>query len=428
MPSNPATFSDPSTLSNADDIMLTSSSQSEELYANHSTPIASDNYEGSTMAVVAVMRGNPKDGYTRQCSNKHFTQNIVRDLLDSGSNGNLIFVNKDRPMLLPYSKRLVPRSWNTSNGIFLMRRKARVELNFFEYSDSKRYHVEPDVVKYDKIHRPQYDLILGTVSMKEFGIILIFRDKMMTIDETILPMRDINKLQGSSMLRALLHYHSLAMEPQSTQNSTKHAMQILDAKYKKADLRSVVRDNCKHLKVDQQKKLLQLLMKYESLFGSTLGDWKTRPVSFQLKEGAFWYHGQAFPVPKIHKDTLIKEVDRLVKLGVLERQPASEWASPLFIMPKKNRTVCFLSNFWEVNKRLVRKPFPIPKLSMVLQELERFTFATALDLNMGYYTIRLDPDASRICTIIFPWGKYSYERLPMGIAGFPDIFQIKCQS
>ena len=59
-----------------------------------------------------------------------------------------------------------------------------------------------------------------------------------------------------------------------------------------------------------------------------------------------------------------------------------------------------------------------------MQELEGFTFATALDLNMGYYTIRLDPDASRICTIIFPWGKYS-KRLPMGIAGSPDIFQAK---
>jgi hypothetical protein len=42
---------------------------------------------------------------------------------------------------------------------------------------------------------------------------------------------------------------------------------------------------------------------------------------------------------------------------------------------------------------------------------------------MGYYTIRLDPDASKICTIIFPWGKYSYKSLPMGIAGSPDIFQ-----
>ncbi len=49
-------------------------------------------------------------------------------------------------------------------------------------------------------------------------------------------------------------------------------MQILDANYKKADLHSVVRDNCKHLKVDQQKQLLQLLRKYELLFNGILGD------------------------------------------------------------------------------------------------------------------------------------------------------------
>ncbi len=210
MPSDPATFSNPLTLSNADDVMLKLPSQSEGLHVNHSTPTASDPPEGSTTAVVAVMRGNPKDDCTRQSSNKHCKQKIVRVLLDSDSNGDLIFVNKDKPMLLPYSKRLDPQSWNTLNGIFQTRRNARVELNFFECSDSKRYHVEPDVVEYDKINRPQYDLILGTVSVKEFGIILNFRDKMITIDKTILPMRDINKLQGSSMLRALRHNHSLA--------------------------------------------------------------------------------------------------------------------------------------------------------------------------------------------------------------------------
>jgi hypothetical protein len=42
---------------------------------------------------------------------------------------------------------------------------------------------------------------------------------------------------------------------------------------------------------------------------------------------------------------------------------------------------------------------------MMPQELKGFTYATALDLNMGYYTIRLDPSASKICAIIFPWGK-----------------------
>ena len=54
----------------------------------------------------------------------------------------------------------------------------------------------------------------------------------------------------------------------------------------------------------------------------------------------------------------------------------------------------FLTDFRELNKRLVRKPFPIPKISSVLHELEGFTYAAALYLNMGYYTIRLDPDTA----------------------------------
>ena len=91
-----------------------------------------------------------------------------------------------------------------------------------------------------------------------------------------------------------------------------------------------------------------------------------------------------FPVPKSRKQTTMKELNRLCELGVLEFQLASEWALPSFIIPKKDNTVRFISDFREVNKRLVRKPFPIPKISTVLEELEGFTFATSLDLNMGY--------------------------------------------
>jgi hypothetical protein len=309
--------------------------------------------------------------------------------------------------------------------MFQTKRKAEIELNFFEYSNSKRYLAAPDIVEYDKINKPQYDLILGVKTTKKYGIILDFKDKMMTVNEVKLPMQNINYLQGSSTFRALRLNHSLAMEPQSTQDATKRVMQILDARYQKADLQSIVRDNCKHLSTDQQKKLLQLLTKYASLFDSTSGDWKTKPVSFQLKEGVLLYHGRAFPVPKVHKEIIIKGVERQCQLGVLERQPASEWALPSFIIPKKDKTVHFLSDFWEVNKRLVRKPFPIPKISTVLQEIKGLSNATTLDLNIGYYTIRLDPDASKNCTIIFPWGKYSHKRLPMGIAGSLDIFQGK---
>jgi hypothetical protein len=63
-----------------------------------------------------------------------------------GSPDQLVFVDKDKPMLLPSSKRLVPQVWNTLNRMFQTKRKAEIELNFFKYSDSKRYLAEPDIV------------------------------------------------------------------------------------------------------------------------------------------------------------------------------------------------------------------------------------------------------------------------------------------
>ncbi len=109
-----------------------------------------------------------------------------------------------------------------------------MELTFFEYTDSKRYLAAPDIVESDKINKPWYNIILGVKTMKKYGIILDFKDKMITVDEVKLPMQNINYLQCSSTLCVLRLNHSLAMELQSTQDTTKHVTQILDAKYKKS--------------------------------------------------------------------------------------------------------------------------------------------------------------------------------------------------
>jgi hypothetical protein len=44
---------------------------------------------------------------------------------------------------------------------------------------------------------------------------------------------------------------------------------------------------------------------------------------------------------------------------------------------------------------------------------------------MGYYHIKLDADAQKLCTIVFPWHteKDKYKRLPMGIKIASDVFQ-----
>ncbi len=105
-------------VSEAGDVMMTSSSQKGKILKKNRIIPNKDTPEGRTTAIVAVMRGRPKHSHHRQHSNKHYKQKLVHVLLDSGSDGDLVFVDKDKPMLLPSSKRLVPQSWNTSNGRF----------------------------------------------------------------------------------------------------------------------------------------------------------------------------------------------------------------------------------------------------------------------------------------------------------------------
>ena len=112
-------------------------------------------------------------------------------------------------------------------------------------------------------------------------------------------------------------------------------------------------------------------------------------------------------------------------MGVLQPQVALEYQSPSFIIPKKNGTVRVVSDFRVLNLKLQQVTYPIPRIQDILISLNGFTYETLLDLNMGYYALRLTPNAQKLCTIVFPWGKYSYLRLPMGIANSPDIFQSK---
>ena len=81
----------------------------------------------------------------RSCKN-----NVLRVLLDTGSDGDLMFHKKGTTKRFPYLNRQVPKSWYTSNGCFHTKGRGKVKLKFVEYSKSKEYTVKPDVVKYDR--------------------------------------------------------------------------------------------------------------------------------------------------------------------------------------------------------------------------------------------------------------------------------------
>ena len=212
-----------------------------------------------------------------------------------------------------------------SNGVFQTKGRDKLSIRFFEYSNSKEFLAEPDVFKYNqKMSKPVFDLIIGCNSNEKLGIVLDFKAKSITIDEIILPMRSIANLTDKSKVKeAWAISNALAQKPISMELATQNAVKILDANYTKADLQALV-TNCTQLNSIDKNKLLGLLKKFEPLFDGILGHWRTKPVSFQLKDGVTPYHGRAFQIPKVHKDVIMKQIQRLCDLGVLEWQPSLE--------------------------------------------------------------------------------------------------------
>ena len=111
------------------------------------------------------------------------------------------------------------------------------------------------------------------------------------------------------------------------------------------------------------------MQKHESLFDGTLGKWTGTSYNIELKDNVKPYHARPYAVPKAYEQTLKQEVERLCKVGVLKRINHSEWAAPTFIIPKKDKTVRFISDFRELNKQISRKPYPIPHTQDLLLKL-----------------------------------------------------------
>ena len=232
------------------------------------------------------------------------------------------------------------------------------------------------------------------------------------------------KPETSTSKKSIQRIIQQTVEPAATQEATQRVIKILDSNYEKADLEEVV-DNAHQLNDEEKGQLLALLKDFEDIFDGTLGHWDTEPIDIELRPDAKPYNGRYYPVPKINKETFRKELMRLVEIGVLTPVQQSEYGTPVFIIPKKEGTVQFITDYRKVNQMIVRKPYPIPHISDTMQQLEGFQFATALDLNMGYYTIDLAESSKDITTIVTEFGKFRYNKLPMGMCISGDIFQAK---
>jgi hypothetical protein len=363
--------------------------------------------------------------------NSDGTETMARCLLDTGCTKSMIlkkFTNIKRRNKLSIEDTVI---YETYGSTFKSSMTASVGFKMIEFNKHQHqtieYEFQVDETKYSK-QKQQYDMIIGNDLLWNMGINILYNEQQIQWNGDSIPLKSVGMLQSKDVCSMLYSIHTdcpLIKEAEDRQNK------MLDADYSKVDISKMI--NNLEISDTSKSKLFKCLRRFENgLFGGGLGRLKNmKPARIKLKPGAIPYKGRYYNLPKAYETVAKKEIERLVSIGVLKRLPwndDSPWASPSFGVPKKTGDIRIVTDFRQLNKWVEIDPFPLPRINESLQKLEKFKSATALDLSLGFYTIPLDEESKKLCSTILPWGKYAYERMPMGVSCAPGLFQaVMCE-
>ena len=121
-----------------------------------------------------------------------------------------------------------------------------------------------------------------------------------------------------------------------------------------------------HLNTQQKADLLWVLQENSKMFNRTLGIYPHRKLHIELLPGAKPMHLRPYPVPCMHLTTFKREHDHLIVIGVLVPTQESEWASPCFIILKKDGGVHWISDLCQLNKVIKHRQNPLRIISDIL--------------------------------------------------------------
>jgi transposase InsO family protein len=340
------------------------------------------------------------------------SRRVMRAMLDSGGSHTMI------------SSRMLPKgatptletgkTFKTIAGNFFSGRSVSLsEIVMPEFDKTRKI----DGIKAFVFDEPcAYDIILGRDFLHKTGIDVLFSRGIITWLDKAIPMKT----------PADLSIHLLDDDEDDFRDEEEYEdafiSEIMDAKYEKTTTAEVAAQQT-HLNESQRLRLSEMLGGFNTLFDGKLGHYPHQQVHLEVEDNAIPIHTRAYPVAKTHEHAFKTELKHLVDIGVLRPCTMTQWASPTFIVPKKDGRIRWVSDFRGLNKSLKRRQYPLPIIQDIITKRSGYKYFTKLDLTMMYYCFELDEESKQLATIVTPFGKFQYNRMAMGLKPSPDFAQ-----
>ena len=167
-----------------------------------------------------------------------------------------------------------------------------------------------------------------------------------------------------------------------------------------------------------------MIAQYGDLFKQEIGTLE----GFQAKLA-----GDTEAIPKFYKpravpcairDAVEVDLDRMERLGIVERVHTSEWAPPIVPVPKADGSIRICGDFKvTINPVLEVDQYPLLRPEDIFSILAGGQRFSKLDLVSAYQQLILDESSRQYVTVNTHKGLYRYTRLPFGVASAPAVFQ-----
>lgn len=110
------------------------------------------------------------------------------------------------------------------------------------------------------------------------------------------------------------------------------------------------------------------------------------------------------------------EIDRMLRLGIIEKAMSPTWLNPVMPVKKSNGKIRLVLDARKLNACTVKNTYPPQNLNRILEQLQCSKYMSTIDLRDAYYQIRIK-ESSRPCTAfsVSTKGTYQYVRMANGL-------------